>query len=143
MRDEDRRPQVGLSLVVRRGDRYLAVLRGRPPYAGTWSFPGGRLEWGETILEGARRELREECGLELVRGRIRTVLDALGEGFHYVLIVVEGEVPPDQEPTPGDDAEACAWLRAEELLARPTPPSVPRLLRQLQEEERERRGRID
>ena len=33
--------------------------------AGTWSAPGGRMEYGETIDQAARRELREETALEL------------------------------------------------------------------------------
>ena len=39
---------------------YLLVQRGNPPNAGRWSFPGGKLELGETTLDGARRELAEE-----------------------------------------------------------------------------------
>jgi 8-oxo-dGTP diphosphatase len=33
---------------------------------GTWTMPGGKLHYGESFLDGARRELREETGMELV-----------------------------------------------------------------------------
>lgn len=39
---------------------YLLILRGNEPNVGKWSFPGGKMELGETALEGARRELAEE-----------------------------------------------------------------------------------
>ena len=42
---------------------YLLVQRGKEPNKGLWSLPGGKLEWGETILNGAKRELWEETRL--------------------------------------------------------------------------------
>jgi ADP-ribose pyrophosphatase YjhB (NUDIX family) len=57
-------PRAGVSVAVRcsvnNEPYYLLVQRGKPPNAGKWSFPGGKLEWGETTLEGAKRELAEE-----------------------------------------------------------------------------------
>ena len=41
----------------------LVVQRANPPHAGCWSFPGGSLELGETLVAGAARELWEETGL--------------------------------------------------------------------------------
>src|SRR5690554_5224370 len=41
------------------------VQRNQPPSAGTWTFPGGKLELGEGIIEGLQREIREECNLEI------------------------------------------------------------------------------
>jgi len=40
--------------------RYLLIRRGNEPNKGAWAIPGGKLEWGETTLEGAKRELAEE-----------------------------------------------------------------------------------
>ena len=50
------------------GPQVLVVRRARPPHAGSWSFPGGSLELGETVVEGAGRELFEECGVRFQRG---------------------------------------------------------------------------
>ena len=44
--------------------RYLLVQRGKEPNKGMWSLPGGKLEYGETTLDGARRELAEEVEWE-------------------------------------------------------------------------------
>ncbi len=43
---------------------YLVAIRGSGSYADCWEFPGGKLEGNETIIEAARRELREELDVE-------------------------------------------------------------------------------
>jgi ADP-ribose pyrophosphatase YjhB (NUDIX family) len=53
------------SVIVLKRDAVCLVLRDRPPMAGLWSFPGGRLEPGETPADAARRELAEETGLSI------------------------------------------------------------------------------
>jgi 8-oxo-dGTP pyrophosphatase MutT (NUDIX family) len=48
---------------VLKRDAVLLALRTRPPFANVWSFPGGRIEPGETAEDAARRELFEETGI--------------------------------------------------------------------------------
>jgi hypothetical protein len=43
---------------------WLLIQRGREPNKGQWSFPGGKIHLGESILEAAKRELNEETGIE-------------------------------------------------------------------------------
>jgi len=77
--------------VIRR-DRVLLVERGNPPLEGYWSLPGGVLEAGETLVEGVRREVREETGLAveplaLLEVFERIIRDAKGRPeYHYVLL---------------------------------------------------------
>ena len=42
----------------------LLIERGIEPFKGRWAFPGGFLKMDETALQGAKRELYEETGLE-------------------------------------------------------------------------------
>lgn len=56
---------VGVGVLVFRGEKILLGKRQGSHGAGTWSPPGGRLEYGESIEDCARRELREETSLEL------------------------------------------------------------------------------
>jgi ADP-ribose pyrophosphatase YjhB (NUDIX family) len=44
-----RQPALAVSAIVRRGGRYLLVLRANPPAADMYAFPGGRVEPGETL----------------------------------------------------------------------------------------------
>src|SRR5436305_12582653 len=57
------RPIVAVLAVVLRGEQALIVQRAQQPNAGRWGFPGGVLELGETVAEGAMRELFEENGI--------------------------------------------------------------------------------
>ena len=85
-------PRVGVGAVVLDAGRVLLVRRGKPPLAGKWSLPGGMLELGETTTEAARREVAEECGLQIRVGELagildRVVRDAAGRvRYHWVLV---------------------------------------------------------
>lgn len=56
-------PRIGMAVVVRFGRVVLMGQRRGSHGAGTWSFPGGHLDAGETLDEAARRELLEETGI--------------------------------------------------------------------------------
>ena len=42
--------------------RYLFLLRDRSKYSGTWGLPGGKIDTGESIIDGLYREIDEEMG---------------------------------------------------------------------------------
>lgn len=85
-------PLVGVGAVIVDAGRVALVRRGQPPLLGEWSIPGGALEVGETLREGAIREAREETGLivdarELLGIFERLVPDEAGRIlYHYVLM---------------------------------------------------------
>lgn len=57
-----------LAAVIRREDRYLVCRRpAHKRHGGLWEFPGGKLEPGESDLDAARRELREELDVTAIR----------------------------------------------------------------------------
>jgi 8-oxo-dGTP diphosphatase len=125
------RPIVGVLAVVMRGDRVLVVRRANPPLPGRWGFPGGVLELGETVAQGAMRELLEETGVTAEPTGPLTVIDSIDrddEGrvrYHYTLAVVTGEWQAG-EGIAGDDADEVAWLTRAEIVDRrlPTAPSL-------------------
>jgi 8-oxo-dGTP diphosphatase len=126
------RPIIGVLAVVVRDRKALIVRRSNPPMAGRWGFPGGVLELGETVAEGAMRELREETGIVAEPAGILTVLDSIqreDDGrvrYHYALVAVRG-VWRAGEGMAGDDADEVAWLSRADIFAQDL-PVAPALL---------------
>ena len=129
------RPIVGVLAVVLRGDRVLVVRRANPPMPGRWGFPGGVLELGETVAQGAMRELFEETGVKAEAASPLTVMDTIdrdSEGrvrYHYTLVAVIGHWRSG-EGVAGDDADGVAWLTRAEIIEQhlPTAPALLPLL---------------
>jgi 8-oxo-dGTP diphosphatase len=113
-------PLVAVGAVILHDNRVLLVRRRNPPSAGKWTVPGGVLEVGETFQEAARREVLEECGLEINPGPIVEVTqnivrdDSGAVRFHYVIIDLLAEVIGG-ELAAGEDAADARWVRKEEL----------------------------
>jgi len=64
-RSVERQPKVAVLLTIHRPDgKQLYQQRLKQPFYGYWGVPTGKIRWGETILDAARRELLEETGLE-------------------------------------------------------------------------------
>jgi ADP-ribose pyrophosphatase YjhB (NUDIX family) len=130
------RPIIAVLAVVLRGEgpdtKALIVQRAQQPNAGRWGFPGGVLELGETVAEGAMRELMEETGILAEPAGILNVHDAVSRDdsgrvqFHYVLIAVRG-IWRSGEGEPADDAAACAWAGRADIEAG-LYPTFPTLL---------------
>jgi 8-oxo-dGTP diphosphatase len=129
------RPIVGVLAIVMRGDRVLVVRRANPPMLGRWGFPGGVLELGETVAQGAMRELFEETGVKAEAAGPLTVIDTIDRDseervqYHYTLVAVIGHWQSG-EGVPGDDADEVAWLTLAEIIERglPTAPALLPLL---------------
>ncbi len=108
--------------------RLLLVRRGRPPAAGSWSLPGGRVEPGETDVQAVAREVREETGLDVAVGALVGVVERDGpEGVVYRIRDYACEVRGGAL-RPGDDASDARWVTREEFTALPTAPFLAETL---------------
>lgn len=68
------------------------IKRKNEPYKGFWAFPGGFVEYGETVEEAALREVREETGLEIQITNLLGVYSKVDRDprFHVVTICYVG-----------------------------------------------------
>ena len=120
MSDYPNRPLVGVGVVVIKDGRVLLIRRGKPPRAGAWSLPGGRQRLGETVREAARRELREETGVEAAVTVLLDVVDSITRddggaiAYHYTLVDFLADWHGGEARAGGDAAEVI-WADPQDL----------------------------
>lgn len=115
--------------VVVRGDGKLILVE---QHGNSWSFPKGGVEDGETLEEGARREIREETGIEALAlvaelgsfARRSIGLEGVGETDAPARRRTLYLFRTDQELRPQDDAEitGARWVSIDEALSLLTHP---------------------
>jgi 8-oxo-dGTP diphosphatase len=125
-------PAVG-ALVFRDG-KILTIKRAQEPGKGKWSIPGGRIELGETSFEAARREVMEECSIEVEIERVLDSVDNIirdADGrvkYHFVIIDLMAKYV-DGQIKAGSDAEECRWVTVQELLEMDITPMLREMLK--------------
>ena len=120
-----KRPLIGVGVIVVRDDKVLLGLRKGSHGDGTWHFPGGHLEFGESVEDCARREVLEETGLraDLIEPGPYTNDIFKKEDKHYITLfaiteIEEGE-PKVMEP---EKCECWKWFSWNNL---PQPLFIP------------------
>ncbi len=108
-------PKVAVGTIVRTdGDRLVLVRRAIEPGYGKWVFPGGYVDRGEPLTEAARREAREECGLDVRLDGLVNIYSYAGRApviVVYAATAVGGSLCGDDECLEAAifDASAIPW----------------------------------
>lgn len=85
----ERQPKSAVIIVLMVDGKVLVQERHKHPYFGFWGYPGGKIRWGETIMDAADRELKEETGL-------RAELTYRGVYHEQVVSAESGEILEDK-----------------------------------------------
>ena len=150
----EKRPLVGVAVIVVRGGRVLLGRRKNTHGDGTWALPGGHLEFFESIEACAKREVAEETGLQIENPRHFAYTNDRfeAEKKHYVTLFVIAEYRGGEavvrEPEKCEKWQWFAWedlprprfLPLENLLAQGAAPLIePATANRSKKEKRQRR----
>lgn len=113
-------PRPTVSVLAEREDgRLLLVKRGIEPFKGLWDTPGGFMESGEEPEETARRELREETGLDADIGEVLAIVpDTYGEQLTTINIFYRATVADVSAASAASDVSELGWFSADKLPTR-------------------------
>lgn len=120
----NQKPQVGTAIIILKDDKILLMKRKGPHGQGTWSTPGGHLDFGETPEQGAAREAKEEVGLKVTDIHFRAVTNDFfqSEGKHYITIWLEGKPIGEPRIAAEREVEEIGWFAWDSL---PQPLFLP------------------
>jgi 8-oxo-dGTP diphosphatase len=111
------RPQLAVSGAIFRDGKVLLVRRARSPGKGFYSFPGGRVEFGESLHTALHREVDEETGLKIEIVDLagwREVLPGTGGGGHYLIMSFAARWTAN-EPVLNDEHDDFKWLEPDAI----------------------------
>jgi 8-oxo-dGTP diphosphatase len=111
------RPQLAVSGAIFRDGKVLLVRRSHAPGKGFYSFPGGRVEFGESLHTALHREVDEETGLRIEILELagwREVLPAAGGGGHYLIMSFAARWTA-KEPVLNDEHDDFGWFDPDAL----------------------------
>jgi ADP-ribose pyrophosphatase YjhB (NUDIX family) len=102
-------------VVVRKGDRFLVVHERK--HGGLWYLPAGRVELGETIEDGARREVLEETGVSVVLTGVLRVEHTPHDDMTRVRVFYVARPADDRPPksVPDEHSLEARWVTLPEL----------------------------
>ena len=105
-------PKVAVVVLVSGSDKLLFVKRGAEPQIGKWCFPGGYVDRGEEVTAAARREVREETGLEV---GITSLIGVYSLPSNPVIVIAYSGAVKCGDLTPGTDADDAGWFNISNL----------------------------
>lgn len=108
------------AMILNKENRVLMLLRNKSARneGGNWCFPGGEVEFGETLEQAAKREAKEETGCEIEIEKLLKVVDhiILEEKQHWCNPIFKAKIVKGKlENMEPEKFEKIKWFSLEEL----------------------------
>jgi ADP-ribose pyrophosphatase YjhB (NUDIX family) len=114
-------PGVGCGAAILRDRRLLLVKRRKPPEAGCWSLPGGKVDFGERVADAVKREIAEELGVAIALKRSLGFVEMIVDGQHWVSPIYLAETAGEPVNAEPEKHDSILWA---DLDAPPAPLAI-------------------
>ena len=122
--EEKKRVGAGLGVILIREGKILLGMRHPDPdkagsafkISGAWCLPGGKLEFGETLEEGAIREVNEETGITIKNPKVISIHNCKNEHAHFVTAgIISEEWEGEAQVMEPDEIIEWKWFDIDDL----------------------------
>lgn len=94
--------------------RYLFLLRNSTRHAGSWGIVGGKVESGETVIQGLQREIREELGGEIKGAKLIPIEQYTSDDNRFIFYTYLIGVEEEFVPVLNSEHRGYCWVRLED-----------------------------
>ncbi len=115
-------PLIGVGIVIfNKNGKVLLIQRNKPPLKNTMSIPGGKVELGEKLKDAIKREVKEECGIEVEVKDLIFVTENIQKDssgkikYHYVLLDFWGVTEEEQIIPQREEIGNWVWAKKEDI----------------------------
>ena len=109
-------PRVGVGVMIVQAGCVLLGRRMSGQRPGWWGWIGGKLEFGETLQDCARREAREEAGIEVTNLRLLCISSIIVEDQHWIDVEFLGDIVSGEPYVAApDELTEWAWFPIDQL----------------------------
>ena len=104
----------GVLIYAKSTNRYLFLLRTKSRHAGSWGIAGGKIESGETVIQGLVREIQEEIGVDYTNRKFIPLetFTADNKKFAYYTFLVS--VDAEFVPTLNSEHRGYCWVELDD-----------------------------
>lgn len=109
--------KVIVGAVIEKDGKYLLVQEAQEKCRGKWNLPAGHLDSGETMVDGAKREVREETGCTVELTGVCQIGSRMKEGEVFASVIFTAELVREEISLDPAEILDARWLSYEEIVA--------------------------
>ena len=102
--------------VIKKDNKYLLVQEAKEKCRGKWNIPAGHLDPNETVFEGAKREVFEECGYNVELTGIACIGNRVMIDNEFLLIIFSTEIIDGEPKFNEQEILDLKWFSYEEIM---------------------------
>ena len=101
---------VGALIYAKSTNRYLFLLRSKSKHAGSWGIVGGKVEAGETVIQGLVREIQEEIGVDYTNRKFIPIETFTADNRKFVYYTFVVSVDEEFVPKLNNEHRGYCWV---------------------------------